>query len=77
MLYNSVHYLGPLREDPSPSYRPGQRGGIATLGRKGEFTIAILNSYRTQPAERLLEQPELHLHPGPARLWNTEPRRSP
>lgn len=51
LLYNAVHYLGPLREDPSPSYRPGQRGGIATLGRKGEYTIAILNSHRSQPTE--------------------------
>jgi predicted ATPase len=48
VLYNSVHYLGPLREDPSPSYRPGQSGGVATLGIKGEYTVAALDMYRNQ-----------------------------
>ena len=46
LLYGSVHYLGPLREDPSPSYRPGQGGGVATLGMKGEFHAAALETYR-------------------------------
>jgi predicted ATPase len=48
LLYNSIHYLGPLREDPSPSYRPGQSGGVATLGIKGEYTVAALDMYRNQ-----------------------------
>jgi predicted ATPase len=48
LFYESVHYLGPLREDPSPSYRPGQGGGVATLGVKGEFTVAALDMYGTQ-----------------------------
>lgn len=48
LMYDSVHYLGPLREDPSPSYRPGQSGGVATLGVKGEFTVAALDMYGAQ-----------------------------
>lgn len=48
ILHDSVHYLGPLREDPSLSYRPGQSGGVATLGVKGEFTVAALDMYRRQ-----------------------------
>lgn len=48
VLHDSVHYLGPLREDPSVSYPPGQSGGVATLGVKGEFTVAALEMYRAQ-----------------------------
>lgn len=49
LLHRSIHYLGPLREDPRPSYRPGQAGaGIATLGIKGEYTVAALNLYESQ-----------------------------
>lgn len=48
LLSEAVHYLGPLREDPSPSYRPGQGGGVATLGLKGEFTVASLHANRHQ-----------------------------
>jgi len=48
LFRGAVHYLGPLREDPSPSYRPGQAGGVATLGVKGQFTVAALNAYRDQ-----------------------------
>jgi hypothetical protein len=33
LLTNSIHYLGPLREDPSPFYPPAIEGGVATLGR--------------------------------------------
>ena len=38
----AVSYLGPLREDPSPAYRPGQGGGSARLGLKGEYTVPAL-----------------------------------
>lgn len=48
LLYGSMHYLGPLREDPSTTYRPAQEGGVATLGTKGESTVALLHMYRTQ-----------------------------
>jgi len=48
LFRDAVHYLGPLREDPSPSYRPGQTGGVATLGVKGQYTVAALNAYRDQ-----------------------------
>lgn len=48
LLYDAVHYLGPLREDPSPSYRPGQSGGVATLGVKGEYSVAALDMYGNQ-----------------------------
>jgi predicted ATPase len=50
LLYDAVHYLGPLREDPSPSYRPGQSGGVATLGIKGEYSVAALDMYGSQRA---------------------------
>lgn len=48
LLYNSVHYLGPLREGPSLSYRPGQTGDVATLGLKGEYAVSYLHMYRSQ-----------------------------
>lgn len=48
LLGTAVHYLGPLREDPSPAYRPGQGGGVAKLGLKGEFTVAALDTFQNQ-----------------------------
>ena len=45
-LARRVHLLGPLRDAPSPWYRPGERGtGIATLGSKGEYTVAYLDEH--------------------------------
>ena len=45
-LLRRIHRLGPLREDPSPWYRPGESGsGITTLGQKGEHTIAYLDQH--------------------------------
>lgn len=45
-LTRRVHLLGPLRDEPSPSYRPGERGtGLATLGSKGEYTVAYLDEH--------------------------------
>jgi predicted ATPase len=51
LLTSSIHYLGPLREDPSPFYPPAIEGGVATLGRKGESTVAILHA---RSSERVL-----------------------
>ena len=43
-LSRRLHLLGPLREDPTPVYRPGDKGtGITTLGQKGENTVAYLD----------------------------------
>lgn len=43
-LSRRLHLLGPLREDPTPVYRPGDKGtGITTLGLKGENTVAYLD----------------------------------
>lgn len=45
-LGHRVHLLGPLRDEPSPWYRPGERGtGIATLGLKGQYTVAYLDEH--------------------------------
>lgn len=45
-LTRRVHLLGPLRDVPSPWYRPGERGtGLTTLGPKGEFTVAYLDEH--------------------------------
>lgn len=45
-LTRRVHLLGPLRDVPSPVYRPGERGtGLTTLGAKGEFTVAYLDEH--------------------------------
>lgn len=56
-LATSLHYLGPLRADPSPNYQAGRIGITATLGVKGEFTVAALNMYWNQ--EILAPMPEL------------------
>ena len=47
-------YLGPLREDPSPAYRPGQGGGSARLGLKGQFTVPALERYVSTKLEAML-----------------------
>ena len=45
-LAQRVHLLGPLRDEPSPWYRPGERGtGMATLGSKGQYTVAYLDEH--------------------------------
>ena len=49
-LSQRLHLLGPLREDPSPWYRPGDTGsGITTLGRKGEYTVVYLDEHGDDP----------------------------
>ena len=45
-LFQLVHYLGPLRQDPEATYRPGHTGLVATLGRKGEYAVAQLHTNR-------------------------------
>jgi predicted ATPase len=45
-MSTSVSYLGPLREDPSPAYRPGEGGAIARLGVKGEYAVPELERYQ-------------------------------
>jgi predicted ATPase len=46
-MSTSVSYLGPLREDPSPAYRPGEGGAIARLGVKGEYAVPELERYQS------------------------------
>lgn len=53
-LSTSLWYLGPLREDPSPAYRPGQGGGIARLGLKGEYTVPALERFGSSRIAALL-----------------------
>ena len=50
----AVSYLGPLREDPSPAYRPGQGGGSARLGLKGEYTVPALERFGATKIEVML-----------------------
>lgn len=50
----SLWYLGPLREDPSPAYRPGQGGGSARLGLKGQFTVPALERFGASKIEVML-----------------------
>jgi predicted ATPase len=53
-MSNALWYLGPLREDPSPAYRPGQGGGIARLGLKGEYTVSELERFGSIEIEAIL-----------------------
>jgi predicted ATPase len=53
-MSNALWYLGPLREDPSPAYRPGQGGGIARLGLKGEYTVPELERFGSIEIEAML-----------------------
>lgn len=48
-ILQGVHYLGPLRAEPALTYRPGQGGGVATLGMKGEHTVAVFHTNKTEP----------------------------
>lgn len=39
-LSRRLHLLGPLRDDPSPTFRPGVVGsGITPLGKEGQYTV--------------------------------------
>ena len=41
-----IRLLGPLRDDPSPTYQSGAFGaGITPLGKKGEYTVAYLDEH--------------------------------
>lgn len=51
VLYRSVHYLGPLRLDPEGTYRQGHAGLVATLGKKGEYAVAVLHARQDQPTK--------------------------
>ncbi|WP_319431577.1 AAA family ATPase [Mycobacterium sp. RTGN5] len=53
-MSTALWYLGPLREDPSPAYRPGQGVGIARLGLKGEYTVPELERFGSTEIEALL-----------------------
>lgn len=53
-MWFALWYLGPLREDPSPAYRPGQGGGIARLGLKGEYTVPELERFGSTDIEVIL-----------------------
>jgi AAA ATPase domain/Protein of unknown function (DUF3696) len=53
-MSTALWYLGPLREDPSPAYRPGQGGGIARLGLKGEYTVPELERFGSTEIETML-----------------------
>jgi predicted ATPase len=53
-MSTALWYLGPLREDPSPAYRPGQGGGIARLGLKGEYTVPELERFGQTEIEAIL-----------------------
>ncbi len=53
-MSSALWYLGPLREDPSPAYRPGQGGGIARLGLKGEYTVPELERFGSIEIEAML-----------------------
>lgn len=45
-LQRRVHLLGPLREEPAASFRPGMVGsGIATIGLKGEYAVNYLDDH--------------------------------
>lgn len=45
-LARRIRLLGPLRDDPSPTYLSGVLGtGITPLGKKGQFTVAYLDEH--------------------------------
>ena len=47
-LERRVHLLGPLREEPAASFRPGLAGsGIATIGLKGQYAVNYLDEHQS------------------------------
>jgi predicted ATPase len=50
ILFNSVKYLGPLRDDPKPLYPLAAHADPTDVGLRGEMTAAVLNLHR----ERLI-----------------------
>jgi predicted ATPase len=45
---NSLHHLGPLRAAPQPLYSLPEAASGASVGKNGEYTAAVLNTYGKQ-----------------------------
>jgi predicted ATPase len=48
-LTSNVSYLGPLRQEPQVVYNPAPTTSTAFIGTKGEYTVAVLHAFGSEP----------------------------